>query len=70
MTAALCIWPGNGSVWLENIERFTDEDGHECVSGEAWDYTGVGSPSMPEWWAGETMPMWFPITYVLKWDAS
>lgn len=62
MTSVLAIYPGHGSVWLE--DAYLDDEG--WVVGKVWDEDGVGSAYMPDDYRGEYTPLGFPQSCILK----
>ena len=53
--------PNFGSIWLINVEI---KNGY--VIGEAWDNSGIGSPYLPDDYAGQFVTMNFPTTCIRK----
>lgn len=66
MASALCINPGHGSVWLMKAKKVVTPFG-VYVEGEAWDTTQVGSPYVPDDYAGEYELVNLPESCILRW---
>lgn len=67
MAYALCIIPGNGSVWVIHAVRKTYPEG-VFIEGDIWDTNEVGCSYLPDDYRGEYIPIGFPESHLLKWE--